>query len=44
MYEALNGTMQSQTKSCITKHKQKAEHSMTEVNVQNFLFCALTIV
>jgi len=43
-YEALNGTVQSQTKACITKHKQKAEHSMTEVNVQNFLLCNLATV
>jgi urease accessory protein UreH len=44
MYEALNRTMQSQTKAFITQHKQKAEHSMTEVNVQNFLFYTLTNV
>jgi len=43
-YEALNGTVQSQTKACITKRKQEAEHSMTEVNIQNFLLCTLTTV
>jgi hypothetical protein len=44
MYEALNGTVQSQTKACITKRKQEAEHSMTEVNIQNFLLCTLATV
>jgi len=43
-YEALNRTMQSQTTACSTKCQQKAEHSMTEVKVQNFLFCTLTAV
>jgi len=44
MYEALNGTVQSQTNACITKRKQEAEHSTSEFNVQNFLLCTLATV